>query len=304
MRDVDYMKLSELYAGFLIAIGGVSITVLSIVSAIGSDTKKTQTEELASSFLGAALIVATVSCFIGAHMMAETAAFIRHFREELTKAQPMKINTPRWGTEEWTPSVAIKFGKRLFLLATTNIFVSVILVLFAIVLLPAAKGTARNILPIYFMIFALVGGGTLYWMYLASKFRVPVNKSWIPITFSGVAGLVWGFGFGFGIKFPGVAIDPNSPTTGCLLLITFTPIVLFIVTALVYFASIFKRGNQARRPRFVIRRRLNNFFPRLYKDGSKARNPEVSRFDIGLFGCAVTISYASLIVASVKLLLY
>lgn len=303
MREVDYVKLSELYASFLIAIGGVSITVLSIVSAIGSDAEKTQTEELASSFLGAALIVATVSCFIGAHMMAETAAFIRHFRE-LTKAQPMKINTRRWGTEEWTPSVAINFGKRLFLLATTNIFVSVILVLFAIVLLPAAKGTARNILPVYFMIFASVGGGTLYWMYLASKFRVPVNKSWIPITLSGVAGLIWGFSFGFGIKFPGGAIDPKVPTTGSLLLITFTPIVMFIVATLVYFASIFKRGNQARRPRFVIGRRSNNFFPRLYKDGSKARNPEVSRFDIGFFGCAVTISYASLIVAGVKLLLY
>ena len=76
MEAVDYLKLSEQYATFLVAVGGVSITVLALVLSWGSDPVEPPAEIGSRSFLVAALIVATIACFIGAHMMAETAAFI------------------------------------------------------------------------------------------------------------------------------------------------------------------------------------------------------------------------------------
>jgi hypothetical protein len=74
--QVDYLKLSELYASFLAALGGVSITVLTLGLALS--------EKLVLSRFGvAALFVATISCFTGAHLMAETVAFISGSKSEL-----------------------------------------------------------------------------------------------------------------------------------------------------------------------------------------------------------------------------
>src|SRR5205085_3478511 len=122
MKDVDYAKLSEQYGGFLVAVGGVSITVLAVVLGLGSKTELAEGGKTAQVFLVAALITATVSCFIGAHMMAETAAFFTKNGDE----QPKKYKIP--------------LGRRLFVLATTNIFIAITLVLFSIVLLPTATG--------------------------------------------------------------------------------------------------------------------------------------------------------------------
>src|SRR5205085_241642 len=126
MKHVEYAKLSEQYGGFLVAVGGVSITVLAVVlglkSILNTPEPLTETGETARVFLVAALITATVSCFIGAHMMAETAAFFTKNGDE----QPKKYKIP--------------LGRRLFVLATTNIFIAITLVLFSIVLLPTATG--------------------------------------------------------------------------------------------------------------------------------------------------------------------
>src|SRR5712692_10049124 len=125
MEEVDYAKLSGQYASFLVAVGGVSITVLTLVLSFNrspNTSAPTLTEKNARMFLVAALIAATVSCFVGAHMMAETAAFFTH----CGKKSPEKAE--------------IRLGKRLFVLASSNIFIAITLVLFSIVLLPAATG--------------------------------------------------------------------------------------------------------------------------------------------------------------------
>src|SRR2546429_2684192 len=98
--EVDYLKLSEQYASFLIAAGGVSITVLTLVLTLGTETTETREREL-RTFLAAALVVATISCFTGAHMLSETASFISYSK----------------GTQ--TPLS----GERLFLLASINIYI-------------------------------------------------------------------------------------------------------------------------------------------------------------------------------------
>lgn len=67
MEHVDYQKLSEQYASFLVAVGGVSITVLTLVLSLSPNPKDPPPAEGDSrSFLVVALILAALSCFIGA----------------------------------------------------------------------------------------------------------------------------------------------------------------------------------------------------------------------------------------------
>lgn len=318
MRDVDYVKLSEQYASFLIAIGGVSITVLSIVSTLGSPLTEEAQKKLAELdpnkldpklFLSAALIVATVCCFIGAHMMAETAAFINHFKEKLPKGQlaearppaesPSEVSSTEESSLEWTPAGAIIFGKRLFLFATTNIFIAVSLVLFSIVLLPSAKGDSAAISPIYTIIFVLVGIGTLIWMILASKFRMDVSRSWFAVAISLAVCLVWGFIFGYAIPVTRSGDGILPVTREGFLLPTFFPIVVMIVVSFIYFAWIFKDGNKAIKRRDSVLLVINDD-DLIIKDGYKARRQEVCLKDLCFFGSAVTISYASLVVAGFR----
>ncbi|HEX8922236.1 MAG TPA: hypothetical protein VF766_12225, partial [Pyrinomonadaceae bacterium] len=357
MRDVDYVKLSEHYGGFLIAIGGVSITVLSIVSTLGLDPAERESLpaeeikllEFRSLFLSAALIVSTVCCFIGAHMMAETASFITYFKGKKDKSaeQPPKARTRKksswvvslWGgsrsegsppvyrpikatdpdkgsfnqvierdkrrldsfketvkhvfhyykhnwmrrrqaegsISEWPPTKAVTFGTRLFLLASTTIFIAVILVLFSIVLLPAVSRGNTRISPIYSIIFLSVGFGTLLWMVLASQHRMPVPESWRAILIALAGGIAWG-----------VLLSITTEMNDSLLVLTFLPVVLATVLSFVNFAWIFKDSNRACKRTF-------------FKGEYKRRRSQVHFYDACLFGLAITFSYASLVVAGIKL---
>lgn len=126
---IDYQKLSELYASFLAALGGVSITVLTLVLTL---YPRPVAGNL-SRFWVAALFVATVSCFTGAHLMAETVAFI---------SKSNKLT-----------------GVRLSLLASINIYVAAMLLIFTVVLL-----TAEHVKWISLFVFLLVLFITLSWM--------------------------------------------------------------------------------------------------------------------------------------------
>ena len=158
MNQVDYAKLSGQYAAFLVAVGGISITVLALVLSFSSapNTSETLTEtgKIARVFLVAALIAATVSCFIGAHMMAETAAFFTRCEKK--------------PSEEKLPD-EIPLGRRLFVLATSNIFIAITLVLFSIVLLPTATGKAdlaASLKLISLVVFLGVVLGALCWIFV------------------------------------------------------------------------------------------------------------------------------------------
>lgn len=154
MENVDYLKLSEQYAGFLVAIGGVGITVLALVLSFGSELS-TPTKVTARSFLVVALVVATITCFIGAHMMAETAAFTQFYKNERTDT-----------------------GTRLFLLASTNIFVAAIFLLFSLILLPQSSGRIHvaSFAPISITIFLMIIGAAIYWMILGVNYRARSGK--------------------------------------------------------------------------------------------------------------------------------
>ena len=135
--QVDYLKLSELYASFLAALGGVSITVLTLVLGLS----QIPVAGNFSRFWVAALSVATISCFTGAHLMAETAAFISRSKESLV-------------------------GARLFLLASINIYIAAMLLIFTVVLL-----TVKQVKWISVLVFPFVLLITLCWMYVSATSR-------------------------------------------------------------------------------------------------------------------------------------
>ncbi|HEY9403032.1 MAG TPA: hypothetical protein VIQ24_10080 [Pyrinomonadaceae bacterium] len=214
MKQVDYQKLSEQYASFLVAVGGVSITVLALVLSLGKSERSDLTE-----YLVVALLVATVSCFIGSQMMAETSASIIYYRGMKRGEKP--IND--------TPS-----GERLFLIASINIFISVLLVAFASMLLPTVSGMAHlvKIKPVAILIFSLVFIGALIWLILAAIYRMrpPKRRCAIFLIVAGTAlvgFLIW------------------LPSYLWLLRVVFTLITLFSAASLVYFAWTFKDAGRA-----------------------------------------------------------
>ncbi len=240
---VDYLKLSEQYASFLIAIGGVSITVLALVLSFSAKS---------NAFLVASLVVATISCFTGAHMMAETAAFISYYKDNSVRTAAF---ISQYGAE---PS-----GERLFLLASINIFIAVVLVIFALMLLPMVlleKDKATEIKLISTSVFAFVIIAVLSSVAL-SVYRMPAPlpepQRWIPIGITFVVSIVLGL-----ILF---SISKES-----LLEWSFIPIIALTLISLLWFAWTFN-------------------------DGGKVGN-----LDIWLFSFAVTFTCASLVVARIK----
>jgi len=260
METVDYLKLSEQYAGFLVAIGGVSITVLALVLSFGSDTN-TPDRINSRSFLVVALVVATITCFIGAHMMAETAAYIQFYKD----------------LHQTT-------GARLFLLASTNIFTATILVLFALVLIPASSGRvhAPSLAPILTAVFLIIAGVILFWLILAVNYRLRVAGSdgiiWICLDLGGI--WLWVL-----LCLPSKLLRSFKEISAlkwvkercghCSLWLTFTPSLLSTAVSLICFAWVFSEG-----------------------DPDQLR--EITHLDIWLFSLAIAVSYASLIAGGIK----
>jgi hypothetical protein len=132
----DYIKLSEQYASFLSALGGITVTVLTIVLAI----KKTSKPKLFSALVSA-LVVATLACFVGAHLMAQTAALTKKKEpvvqaaaaSQTQKAEQLgdKQQRDAGSAEDKKPMVA-----RHFVYASVNVYFALMLVAFSLMLLP------------------------------------------------------------------------------------------------------------------------------------------------------------------------
>jgi hypothetical protein len=241
MEHVDYQKLAEQYASFLVAIGGVSITVLALVLNLNANQGESDesTEGDPRSFLVTALVVAALSCFVGAQMMAETAAFTYQSK----KADP------------------------LFLLASTNIFVAIVLVFFALIFFPltSRKVHLASIKPISILFFLIVAGA-LYWAILAGLYRMLVPGRELAIGLAVVAGLAWA-----GI-FSRLSMTKSKRW---FLWATFTPSALLTVGSLLWFTWIYSNGN-----------------------AEKLKTAGIQ--EVVFFGISIALSYASLLVAGIK----
>lgn len=273
MDKVDYLKLSEQYASFLVASAGVSITVLTLVLTFGSKSTVVDIR----SFLIAALVVATISCFIGAQMMTETAASFSHLKND--KPEPISGHS----TPKESPAVeipvepifsrgrspeAIPSSEHLFLLASTNIFITVILLLFALMLLPTAseKVEPNSIRWISVLVFLFVVICALLWMFLAVIYRMDVKGGLKVSVIVFIIGLLVGFL---------VSYFPTSENH--LLLATFIPIGFFSGAILLRFAW-------------------------LFSDSGKARSPKAYILDICFFIFPITFSYVCLVVAGMRVM--
>jgi uncharacterized membrane protein len=233
MNNVDYAKLAEQYASFLVAVGGVSITVLALVLSmnIASKGKRERT------FLIAALIIGTVCCFIGAHMMTETTASLQYYAARITEP-------------ELRPT-----GQRLFLLASTNIFLAAFLVLFALMMLPnaSAKTSAAYVTPISFIVFLLVTFGVVLWLCVASVSRMSAPGGPFDILIVDLSALIFWLIIHYLLRRKCLSEYRRSHLRKDLrkylrkylqgyLLILFLPIVLFTVTSLIYFGLTFNES--------------------------------------------------------------
>jgi hypothetical protein len=202
-------------------------------------------------FVVAALVVATVSSFIGAHMMAETAAFISHSKQATGTG---------WRTGE-------ESGERLFLLATFNIFLAIMLILFALMLLPKASGKVQSgsLALISSGVFGAMVIGAFVWMFFAIKYRAGMPQSELATLLTVGAAALWTI---FLLQFD------SKP----LLFLTFVPITMFAVGSLIYFAVIFRTGEQLRLRRACIP-------------------------DLWCFRSGICICYGSLIAAGIRMML-
>jgi hypothetical protein len=171
---INYGKLAEQYGSFLVAIGGVSITVLALVMYLWHlDKVEDYLTMHHRSTVIKALIVSTFCSFVGAHLLAETAAFIR-------------------GNELHDKG----FGARQFLLASVNIFVAVPVVMFAVTVLATEYRKRQKLLGLRILssgVFTAAVFCVLWWMIVSIFFRMPPPNKALLVYFVGaiaVAALV------------------------------------------------------------------------------------------------------------------
>jgi hypothetical protein len=135
MVQINNIELAKGYSQFMVALGGVSITVLTLVLTL----RKEIADQRLFFFLNAALIVATIVCFIGAHGMAEVSAI---------------------------PEAHMLGARRLYMVASVNIYMAAALFLFSLMLLPRVydEDMPAALKAIAFWSFVGVEIGALAWM--------------------------------------------------------------------------------------------------------------------------------------------
>lgn len=161
----NFRKLAEQYASFFTALAGICITVLTLSLALN---RQPVNPDLYSALI-ASLFVATAVSFIGAHLMAETAASMR-----------LQATSPGTSSEDANAAGSIDVtswlvGGRLFLIASINIYIAAILTSFSLMLLPAAyeRLPPRGLICITITGFLAVVLSAYYWMirYFVSRIR-------------------------------------------------------------------------------------------------------------------------------------
>lgn len=114
-NSTDFEALANGYATFLFALGGVGITILTLVLALkhGNDGATLWANLIAS------LLVFTLSCFVGGHLMTETAA-LQEFSNSIPEAEIIQ---------------------RFFVISEANVFTAASLFLFTLIVLPLTYET-------------------------------------------------------------------------------------------------------------------------------------------------------------------
>jgi hypothetical protein len=147
-------------------------------------------------------------------MMAETAGFVRH-------------------------AEGLRSGERLFLLASINVYVATLLLVFALTRLPAQsdKEGLGEILWVSRAVMLFIILGAIIWMWRSVVSRMPSTHGKIPVISALIAGSVV-----FALLHCLVLKNRISPI--CLLHLSFLPILCFTGVSLGVFAGTFKDGDK------------------------------------------------------------
>lgn len=218
--NVDSVNLAQQYASFLVGLGGVSITVLTLVLAL----QQVNARRYYHSHIVASLVVATIACFIGAHLMAETAAIV--------------ISTPKDCVNIPIDLPEISYS---FLLASISVYVAAMLFMFALMLLPTAYETkkandlSREITPIGECGFLFVTFGALYWMIQTYGYTVYESKTLELSDWNGSYHFLTAAVILLAVSV--IKLSVTYPRTRKLHPLPYTILVLFLGVSLVLFAS-------------------------------------------------------------------
>lgn len=180
LNHVDYGVLSSGYSGFLFALGGVGVTVLTLVLTLG----KARLDGVFAALVGS-LTVFALACFVGAHLHMEASA-IRGTEGGISQDQ---------------------FIRRQYVLAEPNIFISASLFLFTITALPFAyeNNATRVLRPLLAQIGIFTGCSIGAW-YVQTILLVGIRP--IPVLFVGVVIGLGSFGVSFKqARVKGVSLD-------------------------------------------------------------------------------------------------
>jgi hypothetical protein len=221
---IAYGKLAEQYGGFLVAVGGVSITVLALVMYIWHEDRAEDKETRHNrSAVIKALIVSTFCSFVGAHLLAETSAFISG------------AGVPDNG-----------FGARQFLLASVNIFVAVPVVMFAVTVLAIEFRKKQRLLGLRLLssgVFTAVVFCVLWWMIVSIFFRMSPRA--MPFqTKAGLIGLVFAISIGVFVLY--FCLRNKVESMALLLNITFGLITVMSISSLIFCSrALYSPGDDA-----------------------------------------------------------
>lgn len=114
----NYVTLCQSYSAFLLGVGGVAITILTLVLTLSRD----HSEKDVMPYLVAALLICAATCFVGTHLLNETAS--------LGGTEPMTVRRSGEMPAGSPPGII-----RFFWIAEVNIFIASLAFLFALALI-------------------------------------------------------------------------------------------------------------------------------------------------------------------------
>lgn len=215
-----YQNLAGQYADFLSALGGISITILTLVLTLG----RKGVEPKKYPALVVSLVLATFTSFAGAHLMVQAAA---------TNPPPTLIQEAE----------KLLTGERLFVISSVDIYIATMLISFSLTLLPAAysekESDQENLAVIQLStkgVFWAVLISVYLWTFfffipkldVPYRYRIIIGATILSILLGAV--YAW---FGSRLKFPRL-------TSNLKLLekIIFVKLMLFIGISVIWFACI------------------------------------------------------------------
>lgn len=151
VNSTDFVRMCGGYAAFLFALGGVGITVLTLLLTLR------QADSRSSYFPGlvSGVIVFVLACFVGAHLCTEGSTLV-----------------------DYKGFKATELGQTYFVLAESNVFSAATLLVFVLVLLPLTYESSSTLLvrPLLFWLGGLFMACIVLWLAMTVVY---LGQGWV-----------------------------------------------------------------------------------------------------------------------------